>query len=280
MLGVQLRSRDGMKLVDAHIHLSDPEYNHKVDEILGDAKRANVVALVSNSMNFQTSLLSLQLAEEHLNLVYAALGIHPWNVRHLSPNEVQETVDLVLQHETHSGRVVAVGEIGLDHQHAGKKLRDSQLKVFREMLSVAEEKSLPVIIHSRGTTSQIVSLLPSYNVKKVLLHWFSRPLTLLPQIVENGYYISEGPPSVYSSHTREIIKRIPLTNLLTETDGPVSFRGPFKGKMTTPTFLPLVVKAIAQMKDMRETEVADQILQNFTNFFGITFDGDESNKEG
>jgi len=268
-----------MKLVDAHIHLSDPEYNQKVDEILEDSKRSNVVALVSNSMNLQTSLLTLQLTEEHPNIVYAALGIHPWNVRHLSPNEVQETVDLILQHETSIGRVVAVGEIGLDYQYATQKLGDSQLKVFHEMLSAAERKSLPVIIHSRGTTSQIVSLLPSYKVKKVLLHWFSHPMTLLPQIVDRDYYISEGPPSVYSNHTQEIIKRIPLTNLLTETDGPVSFGGPFKGKMTTPAFLPFVVKAIAQVKDVGENEVADQILQNFKDFFGITFAGGASNKE-
>lgn len=260
-----------MKLVDAHIHLSDPEYNQKMDGILEDAKRSNVVALVSNSMNLQTSLCTLQLAEEHPNLIYATLGIHPWNVRHLSPNEVKETVDLILQHETCRGRVVAVGEIGLDYQYSGKKLRDSQLKVFHEMLSAAEKKSLPVNIHSRGTTSQIVSLIPSYNLKKVLLHWFSSPITLLPQIVDNGYYISEGPPAVYSNHTREIIKRIPLTNLLTETDGPVSFGGPFKGKMTTPAFLPLVVEAIAKIKEKKETEVAEQILQNFTNLFGIAF---------
>lgn len=259
-----------MKLVDAHIHLSDPKYDKKVDEIIEDAKRSNVVALVSNSMNLQTSLLSLQLAEEHPGLVYAALGIHPWNVRRLSPNEVEETVDLILQHETQSATVVAVGEIGLDYQYTNKKLRDSQLKIFHQMLSVAEKQSLPVIIHSRGTTSQIVSLLSSYSVKEVLLHWFSRPLTLLPEIIDRGYYISEGLPSVYSKHTQEIVRRVPLTNLLTETDGPVSFWGPFKGKMTTPAFLPLVVKTIAQVKEMEETEVADQILQNFTNFFGIT----------
>jgi len=268
-----------MKLVDAHIHLSDPKYNQKINEILKDAKQSNVVALVSNSMNLQTSLLSLQLAEKHPNTVYAALGIHPWNVKHLSPNEAQETVDLILQHETHNGKVVAVGEIGLDHQYTNKEPLDSQLKVFHKMLSAAGKKSLPVIIHSRGTTPQIVNLLPSYNVKKILLHWFSRPITLLPQIVDRGYYITEGPPSVYSNHIREIIKRIPLTNLLTETDGPVSFRGPFKGKMTTPAFIPLVAKAIAKIKEMEETEVADQILQNFTDLFGITFARGASNEE-
>lgn len=260
-----------MKLVDAHIHLSDPKYCEKVDGIIEDSRQSNVVALVSNSMNLQSSLLSLQLAEEHPNLVYAALGIHPWNVRRLSPNEVEETLDLILHHETRGGRVVAIGEIGLDFQYANEKLQDLQLNVFHEMLSAAEKQSLPVIIHSRGTTSQIVDLLPSYGVEKILLHWFSQPMKLLPQIIDRGYYISEGPPTVYSSHTQEIIKRVPLTNLLTETDGPVSFRGPFEGRMTTPSFLLSVIKAVAKIKGMEEIEVADQILQNFSNLFGIRF---------
>jgi len=257
-----------MKFVDAHIHLSDSEYDQKVSEIVEDAKRSNVVALVSNSMDLKTSLLSLQLAEEHPNHVYAALGIHPWNIRNLSPNELQDTVNLIFQYEKHREKIVAVGEIGLDFQYAkSKELQDLQLQVFHEMLSTAEKLSLPVIIHSRGTTSQIISLLPSYDMKKVLLHWFSRPIGLLPQIVDRGYFITEGPPSIFSDGIREIIRRIPLTNLLTETDGPVRFGGPFKGKMTTPSFIPLVVEAIAQLKEKKKTEVADQIFQNFTSFF-------------
>lgn len=259
-----------MKLVDAHIHLSDPEYNQKVSKIIEDAKRSNVVALVSNSMNLQTSLLSLQLAKEHPCLVYAALGIHPWSVGHLSSNEMQDTIDLILQHGTRDEKLVAVGEIGLDYQSAkSQELRNLQRKVFDEMLRAAGKLSLPVVIHSRGTAAEILSLLPSYSLKGALFHWFSGSKELLHQIIDRGYYISEGPPSIYSSRIQEIIKQTPLTNLLTETDGPVHFWGPFKGKMTTPSFLPLVVKAVAQLKKRKEIEVANQILQNFRDLFKI-----------
>lgn len=269
-----------MKFVDAHIHLSDPEYNQRVSEIVEDARQSNVVALVSNSMDLQTSILSLQLAKEHPDLVYAALGIHPWSVGQLSVNEIQDAVDLILQHGARDPRVVAVGEIGLDYQYARRKeLQDLQLKVFHEMLCVAGKLSLPVIVHSRGTAPQIMSLLPSYNVRGVLFHWFSRPMELLSQIVDRGYYISEGPPSVYSSRIREIIGRTPLTNLLTETDGPVHFWGPFRGKMTTPSFIPSVVKAIAQVKGRNETDIADQILRNFSNFFKIPFESRIASQE-
>ncbi len=259
-----------MKFVDAHIHLSDAEYDQKVDGIIEDARRSNVVALVSNSMNLQTSILSLKLADQYPGVVFAALGIHPWNVRNLTPEEIRDTENLIRKHGAQRGHVVAVGEIGLDSQYAkSKRPQDLQLQVFHEMLRVAEELSLPVVIHSRGTAPQIVGILPSYSLKGVLFHWFSRPIELIPKIVECGHHVSEGPPSLYSSRVREIIKRTPVTNLLTETDGPVRFWGPFKDKMTTPSFIPDVVEAIAEIKGMKKMDVADQILQNFANFFGI-----------
>jgi len=79
---------------------------------------------------------------------------------------------------------------------------------------------------------------------------------------------------------REVIKRMPLTNLLTESDGPVRFRGPFKGKMTTPSFILFVVEAIAPLKGKKETEVADQIFQSFTNFFEVRGVRDKRHEEG
>jgi Tat protein secretion system quality control protein TatD with DNase activity len=67
-----------MKFVDAHVHLSDSEYSDKISQIVEDTKRSNVVALISNSMDLETSYKSLQLAKENPNFVYAAIGVHPW----------------------------------------------------------------------------------------------------------------------------------------------------------------------------------------------------------
>jgi TatD DNase family protein len=138
------------------------------------------------------------------------------------------------------------------------------------MLHLAEKLDLPVIIHSRGTTAQIVDMLPSYNIKKVLLHWFSNPISALSKVVENGYYITEGAPTVYSNGIREVVRKIPLTSLLTETDGPVRFfKSPFDGKRTTPAFIPTVVKAIAEIKNVGVADAAEQIVKNFEEFFEI-----------
>jgi len=256
-----------MRFVDAHIHLSDEEYSGCVNEIVAEAKNASVVALIANSMDLETSIKSLKLAEQYRGMVYAALGVHPWNVNALVEERLQSTIELFNKNRQNKA-LIAVGEIGLDHKYM--KIWDKQLMVLNEMLRLAEKVDLPVIIHSRGTTAKIVEILPSYNLKRVCLHWFSNPINILSKAVENGYYITEGLPTVFSHGIREVVRRVPLTNLLTETDGPVRFyKQPFDGKRTTPAYIPTVVKAMAEIKKADVADVAEQIVTNFEKFFGV-----------
>jgi len=260
-----------MKFVDAHIHLSDPGYNGKIPQIVESAKRVGVVAMVSNSMNLETSKLSLKLAEEHPEIVYAALGIHPWNVNQLVPNELEQTIDFILKNGANNGRVVAIGEVGLDSQYAKRKeQKELQLKVFHEMLHLAENLTLPVIVHSRWSAPKIIEILTSYSNVALLWHWLSSPADVLPKIVERGDYVSEGPPTVFSTRIQDVVRAVPLENLLTETDGPVRYYGPFKDRLTTPAFLPEVIKAIAKIKNVSESHVAEQVQRNFMSLFKVS----------
>jgi len=262
-----------MRFVDAHIHLSDPEYANCVDEVIAETRKANVVAMVSNSVDLKTGQDNLKLAEQYPGLVYAALGVHPWNVQTLAEEELQQTIGLI-EEQRQNRTVVAVGEVGLDSKYM--QVWDKQMRVFDEMLHLAERLGLPVVIHSRGTTAWIVDMLPSYRLKKVLLHWFSDPISALPKAVENGYYISEGPPTLYSNGIQDVIKRVPLTNLLTETDGPVRyFKPPFEGKRTTSAYIPLLVEAIAGIKKLETIEIAEQIGRNIKDLFRIELNSTE-----
>ena len=144
------------------------------------------------------------------------------------------------------------------------------MMVFEKMLHLAEQLELPVIIHSRGTTDRIVDMLPSYKLHRVLLHWFSYPLSALARAVDRGYFITEGPPATYSAGIREVIENVPLENLLTETDGPVTYwKAPFKGQLTKPSFIRNVVEAVAGIKKMQPDTVAEQIARNFEVFFNM-----------
>jgi TatD DNase family protein len=256
-----------MRFVDAHIHLSDQEYAKSVDEVIAEAKRSNVVALVSNSVDFKTCSDNLKLAEKYPGMVYVALGVHPWNVQTITEDELEKTLKLI-EEQRQNRALVAIGEIGLDAKY--NSILETQVNVFKRMLQTAELLDFPVVVHSRGMTTQILEMLPSYSLKGVLLHWFSNPITALSEATDKGYYITEGPPTVYSNGIREVVKNVPLTNLLTETDGPTSFfKPPFEGKKTTPTFIPSVVDAIAEIKELDVENVAEQITQNFERFFSV-----------
>jgi TatD DNase family protein len=185
----------------------------------------------------------------------------------LKEGELEETLKLIAD-QAQRKTVLAIGEIGLDSKY--EKTWDKQLWVFDNMLRLAEKLGLPVIVHSRGTTERIVDMLSSYRLMRVLLHWFSYPLTSLSKAVECGYFITEGPPAVYSNGIREVVSKVPLTNLLTETDGPVTYhKHPFDGQLTKPSFIRPVVEAVADIKKMSVVDVAEQIAVNFEEFFGL-----------
>jgi TatD DNase family protein len=259
-----------MKLVDAHIHISESGYSGHVDEIIADAKTVGMSALVTNSVDLQSCKNDIKIAEQHPDLIYPALGIHPWNVNFLKQGELQETMDFILQ-QGKKGRLIAIGEIGLDYKY--DTIWDQQMHVFDKMLHLAEQLCLPVIIHSRGTTDKIVNMLQSYNVKRVLLHWFSHPIETLSKAIDLDYFITEGPSVVYSNGIRDVVAQTPLTNLLTETDGPVVYRKkPFNGQLTKPSYIRDVLMAIAEIKNMPACEVAEQIDKNFELFFNVKLD--------
>ena len=254
-----------MKLIDAHVHLSDAEYTNHIDELITDAKNAGVIALVTNSMDLRTCKNDITLAEKYPDLVYPALGIHPWNVNVIEEKELQETIDFI---QKQKGIIKAIGEIGLDYKY--ETIWEKQTMVFDKMLRLAETLELPVIIHSRGTTDKIVEMLPSYRLKRVLLHWFSHPMSALSKALDNGYFITEGPPVTYSNGIREVVDKTPITNLLTETDGPVTYwKQPFNGQLTKPSYIHNVVEAVAKIKKVHVEEVAEQIIRNFEVFFNI-----------
>ncbi|MEM0313232.1 MAG: TatD family hydrolase, partial [Candidatus Bathyarchaeia archaeon] len=119
------------RYIDVHIHLSDEEYSDNLTEIISEAINSNVAAMVSNSMDYATSLKSLQLARKYRGLVFAALGIHPWSVNNLNENDLQKTLEVIVE-SGRAGEVLAIGEVGLDAKY--KDIWDKQIAVFDEML--------------------------------------------------------------------------------------------------------------------------------------------------
>jgi TatD DNase family protein len=258
-----------MKYVDVHIHLSNAIYHDRIEAILRESEDAQVVSIVSSAEDYQTSLETLRISQKYPARIYAAIGIHPNNTQLLTESELDKTIQLI---EENRLNIVAIGEIGLDRRIPETEIDENQISILNVLLQAAENLGLPVIIHSRGAASEVLEILPSYNISKVMLHWYSGSLDLIPKIIGRGYSLSVGPSILYAKYLQDIVIKVPLEKILTETDGPVSYRGPFKGRLTSPSFIPEIVNFVHDITRKDLEEISTQIFRNFTEFFSLDLD--------
>ena len=250
-----------MSYVDAHIHLADPGYKGQIEEILQDANQNLVAHLLSNAIDLATSLETISLAKEHQGLVAAAIGVHPFTIVNKGEADRERFDGLLNEHKE---LVSAIGEIGLD----GKYTQDPdkvklQREDFRFFLSVAEKRRLPVVVHSRSAVREVLDDLSGFDLPRVLLHWYDGPTENLKMIHDRGWMISIGPAVLYSRRIAQIAHAADMTLILTETDGPVRFHGPFEGKPTRPSFVINVIRKLAELKSKDSRDIQEEIGRNF-----------------
>jgi TatD DNase family protein len=250
-----------LSYVDAHLHLADPAYADKIESILEDAAQHGVGRLFSSAVDYETSVRTVSLAKQHEKTILPAIGLHPWTV------VSNPTFDLTLFErllDENRQHVKAIGEIGLDGKYTqDKQKREAQREVFRFFLRTAERRQLAVVVHSRLAVDEVLDELSRFSLTKVLLHWYDGPVENLSSLKERGYFISVGPALLYSKRIAQIARNSDLSMLLTETDGPVEHHGPFKGKMTRPSFVIDVARELAKLRSEEPKKVRDIVWNNF-----------------
>jgi TatD DNase family protein len=250
-----------LSYIDAHTHLADPGYAGRIELLLEDARQNHVRCLLSNAVDYETSIETIGLARRNGNTVLAAVGVHPWTVTNRTDYSLDKFDKLLAENQD---LVAAIGEVGLDGQYSQDQTkRRAQLEVFEFFLGLAQRRRLPVIVHSRLAVDEVLETLPSFNIPKVLLHWYSGPVEKLSLIRDLGYLISVGPSILYSKRTSEIARTVDLEMILSETDGPVSYHGPFEGRMTKPSFIIDVVQKLTKLKSKPLEDVRGTIQANF-----------------
>jgi TatD DNase family protein len=263
-LRIDIRSRD-LSYVDAHLHLADPGYAAKIETIMQDATKNSVTRLLSNAVDYNTSVETIAFVKQYEGRVFAAVGVHPWAVLHDPSMDLNRFEHLIDENRAH---VRAIGEIGLDGkytQDAGERGR--QREVFKFFLKLATQRQLPVVVHSRLAVDDVSSELALFDSLKVMLHWYDGPVENLELIKSRGYMISIGPSLLYSKRIAEIAREADLNMILTETDGPVTYHGPFEGRMTQPSFVIDVIRKLAEIRSEKFETVRDRIWGNFERFF-------------
>ncbi|MCK5306311.1 MAG: TatD family hydrolase [Candidatus Omnitrophica bacterium] len=254
-----------MKLFDTHVHLNQIE---DIDGALKRAKEAGVDKILIAGLNLESNrrIIELYNAHKEYNL-YPALGIHPF----LPEEKTLEEVCALIK--SHRDDIAAVGEIGLDYwyKEARKKGegRDLQRELFTAQLELAGELDKPVIIHSRGAWSDCLSLVREYQLKQVLFHWYTGPVDILKEILNEGFYISLSPSLEYSKDAQAAAKEAPLERILLETDSPVSYKSPGGRYVSEPKDAVRVLKKLSELKEVDEEKVAGIIYKASCTFFNI-----------
>ena len=250
-----------MSYVDAHLHLADPGFAGRTEQAIDDATRSKVMRLLSNSVDYETSTQTIALSRRYFPRVLAAVGVHPSTVMRTKDLRLDEFLQLI---EENAGYVAAIGEVGLDGKYTqDEQVRKRQLEVFRFFLGLAERRGLPVVVHSRMAVDEVLGSLQDFHLPKLLLHWYDGPLDKLEVIRERGYLISIGPAVFYSRAMSEVASNAALDMILSETDGPVKYRGPFEGRLTQPSFVVEVVRKVAEIKGLHTDQVREAVWNNF-----------------
>lgn len=255
-----------MTFIDSHAHLDLPEFDHDREAVIGRAQAAGIEKIITIGIGIRECREALQIAETW-PFVYAALGMHPHNAKHLDIR----ALDFIEQNARHK-KVVGLGEMGLDF-YRNRSPREDQIRCFRAQIDLAKSLKLPVIIHDREAHAETVAILREEKAGEHggVLHCFSGDAQMAFACIDMGFYISiPGTVTFKNAQTlQEVVREVPLEHLLIETDCPFLTPIPFRGKRNEPSYVKLVAEKIAEIKKITVEEVGRMTSQNSKRLFAL-----------
>ncbi len=261
-----------MRLIDTHCHLDFRAYNDDRDAIVERAHEHHVTRIINPGTDMKTSQAAIEMAERY-DGVYAGVALHPNSTMDWSP-EVQTTIEHLAAHE----KVVAIGEIGLDY-YWDKSPKTVQHTAFEAQLSLAARLKMPIIVHNREASDDVVAVLRNWaptlpaelKDRPGVFHSFSAPLKTAEAALEMGFYLGFTGPVTFkkADELRAIAARVPLERILIETDGPFLTPHPYRGKRNEPSYVRFVAERIATLRNLSLEEFAAQTTANADRLFQL-----------
>lgn len=252
-----------LRLFDTHSHINDRHFDEDRGELVKKLQQGNPEYMVEVGTTLEDSKRAVQLAEE-IPEIYAAVGIHPYEINNLPADYLDSLKKLAI-----NDRVVAIGEIGLDY-YRDYSPKDSQVKCFMEQLELAVELNLPVIFHVRDAYSEALKIAKDFSGRlRGVVHAYGGTLEEAESFLKLGYSLGIGGTLTFKKNDslREIVRKIPLDSILTETDCPYLTPVPYRGRRNEPSYVRYVVEAIAREKDLDVSDCAALLFENAMNFF-------------
>lgn len=249
-----------MKIIDTHAHLCDSSFEEDLKEVLGRATGAGVCTVVAVSENLSDARKNLKLSEGYY-MIRPAAGLYPAN---LDQREAEEMVAWIRENRD---RIWAIGEVGLDFWVAKESYdRELQINIFSMFVDLSLELDLPLNVHSRSAGRHVIDILLSRGAKRVQLHAFDGKFGTAVHAVEAGFFFSIPPSVVRSRQKQKLVKNLPLSCLMVESDSPVL--GPEAGERNEPANSRIAIETIARLKGETVHTVAEEVFNNSCRFYG------------
>ncbi|MGJ7923158.1 TatD family hydrolase [Neobacillus sp. LXY-4] len=253
-------------LFDTHVHLNAEQYKEDLEEVINRALSSGVSTMVVVGFDRPTIEKAIELAEAY-DFIYASVGWHPVDAIDMTPEDLNWLEQLAAH-----PKVVALGEMGLDY-YWDKSPKEVQQEVFRKQIQLARKVKLPIIIHNRDATADIIEILKEEKAEEVggIMHCFSGSPEIAQECIKMNFYISLGGPVTFKNakQPKKVAELVPLERLLIETDCPYLTPHPHRGKRNEPSYVKLVAEQIAEIKGKTLEEVGAATSENAKKLFGI-----------
>ena len=260
-------------LVDTHSHLDFNSFDEDRDQIIDRAREAGIIRILNPGINLQSSEKALKLADKYPE-VYAAVGVHPND----GSSWEAGTISQLREFTTHQ-KVIAIGEIGLDF-YRDRTPHDLQKIMFQEQLDLAAELDLPVVIHTRDSLDEVLRILAVWckgladsrsklQDRPGVLHSFSGDLVGAGQTTALKFLVGITGPVTFRNaiELQDLVIRLPLQDILIETDAPFLTPHPYRGKRNEPARVKLVAEKIAGLHQEAYNIVTDVTTANAARLF-------------
>ena len=252
-------------LFDTHAHYDDEQFDPDREELLRSMPGRGVGLIVNPGCDLPSSRAAIDMARK-FDFVYAAVGIHPENCADFQPEHIDQ------RQLAGEEKVVAIGEIGLDYYWAENPPKELQQEVLRRQMALAEEFSLPVIIHDRDAHADTLSIVQEFPRVRGVFHCFAGSVEMARTLLDMGWMLSFNGAATFKNARKapEVIAAAPLKHLMIETDAPYLTPVPYRGRRNDSSYVHLVAEKIAELKGLTPKEVEEATWENGRRFFGIS----------
>lgn len=253
-------------LIDTHCHLDFKDFDSDRDEAIERARSAGVGKIINVGSSLDGSRRSVELARKY-DMIYASVGVHPHDAAAVDDKAVAELKGL-----SKSGKVVAIGEVGLDY-YRNLSPKSDQIAAFKRFIHLARDINLPLIIHSREAEAEALQILAKENKGGVaaVMHCFAGTSDFLKECLDAGLFISFTASLTFKNAgaLREVAGKMPVERLLLETDAPFLAPQSLRGKRNEPANLKYLVEEWSKIKGLSGEDIARITTHNANKFFGF-----------